>query len=149
MSIWPFLRPVEWFLLFFLVKMVKTVKNFSNFEKSFLPVVDQKYRFSLPFLRGKMTFFSKKVKNRHFYFIEKNLIFRALFGSTRSLRRPFSEINIPKPCVTPRRYKRIKISVDLTVPSSCRAILMTFLRMPFFPEPPHFSKILKFQFPQF
>ena len=29
---------------------------------SFLPVVGQKYRFSLPFLRGKMTIFSKNVK---------------------------------------------------------------------------------------
>ena len=53
----------------FLVKMVKTVENF---EMSFLPVLDQKYRFSLPFLAVKITFFSKNVKNRNF---EKNLKF--------------------------------------------------------------------------
>ena len=47
----------------FLVKMVKTVENF---EMSFLPVLDQKYRFSLPFLAVKITFFSKNVKNRNF-----------------------------------------------------------------------------------
>ena len=53
--------------IIFLVKIEKTVENF---EMSFLPVVDQKYRFSLPFLRGKMTFFSKKVKKCQLHFLK-------------------------------------------------------------------------------
>ena len=61
-------------MIFALVKShfhVKIEKTVENFEMSFLPVVGQKYRFSLPFLRGKMIFFSKKVKNRNFEIFSK------------------------------------------------------------------------------
>ena len=74
-----------------------------------------------------MTFFSK-------------VNFRARLGSTRSLRQPFSKINIPKLCVKPCRYKRVKNLVDLTLSSYFRAILMIFLRMSFFVNPPIFGK---------